>query len=114
MSIFEEVGLTWKGQEYTVPADKVMGLIEVIEDSITLEELSSEKVYRVKLSKAYYSALRYSGCADASMEEVYSALFNPESGVHVVDAVNAILVMMIPPERLRQGAGGKKNQESDS
>lgn len=108
-SIFEEVGLTWKGQEYVIPANKVMGLIEVVEDVITLEELTTT-VKRSKLSKAYLLALQYAGCKDATHELVYSAMFDQSGQQTIANAVNSILLMMIPPAHLQSSATPKKPQ----
>ena len=105
MSIFHEVGLTWKGTEYTVPSDKVMGLIEVVEEVITIEELTStDKIQRAKISKAYAVALRYAGAADATQQEVYTSFFDPTKFVEMQTIVTSLLMMMIPPEHLQQPA----------
>jgi len=105
MSIFHEVGLTWKGTEYTVPADKVMGLIAEIEEVLTFEELAafSEKgLKRVGLSRAYVAALTYAGVKDVKQEEVYSALFDPSRSIEMQTIVATLLTMMIPPEHLQE------------
>lgn len=107
MSIFKEVGLTWGGKEYTIKPDKVMGLVEVVEDVITLEELTGA-VKRGKLSKAYCVALRYAGCNSVTQEQVYKALYDPEKQKDVGPMVTAILMMMIPPEHLQSSAAPKK------
>lgn len=105
MSIFHEVGLTWKGTEYTVPSDKVMGLIEVIEDVITLDELSNQKgIKRATISKAFAVALRYAGETSVTQQDVYASFFNPETAADISQVITSLLVMMIPPEHLQEPA----------
>jgi len=119
MSIFKEIGLAWQGEEYIVSHDKVMGLIEVIEDIITLEELTSNKgIKRATVSKAFAVALRYAGCKNVSQQEVYTSFFNPETAVEIQTIVTTLLTMMIPPEHLQEKNESPKKlptteQESD-
>lgn len=109
MSIFQEVGLTWKGIEYTVPADKVMGLIEVIEDVLTLEELGGTNgIRRAKVSKAFAVALRYAGANGVSQQEVYNNFFDPTKAVEIQTIITSLLMMMIPPEHLQESTAKKK------
>lgn len=107
MGVFNEIGLSWNGEEYTVAPDRVMGLIEVIEDVITLEELTT-KLQRMKIAKAYFAALRYAGCRDVTVDQIYVNLFDPEKQNEVGPMVSAILMMMIPPEHLKASATPKK------
>ena len=104
MSIFEEVGLTWEGTEYTVPAEQVMGLVEVVEDIITIEELSGRGVKRAKVARAFAAALRYAGAKEVDPQAVYNSLFSADSMVFTNSAVNALLSLMIPPEHLQTKA----------
>ena len=111
-SIFEEVGLTWQGEEYTVPPDQVMGLIEVIEDAITIEEMAGVGVKRAKLARAYAAALRYAG-ARASHEQVFNSLFGTEGLRSTEQVIQGLMAMMIPPAHLSpvttaKAAPGKK------
>ena len=104
-SVFESVTLTWNGVDYEVPPDRVMGLIEVVEDCITFEDLAG-KVKRAKLAKAYTSAIRYAAACNGksvkvSEESVYEALFGPEAASQITNIVHALMMMMIPPEHLR-------------
>lgn len=117
MSLFKEVGLSWGGEEYIVPPEKVMGLIEVVEDVITLEELggSSGGLKRSAIAKAYANALRYAGCKNVTQQDIYGHLFNPETAMDIQPLVTSLLMMMIPPEHLQDkksvdGEGGKKPQ----
>ena len=104
MSRFEEIGLKWGGEEYKVPPNRVMGLIESIESIITLEEINlmmrSGTIKRSQLARAYRSALSYAG-ANVTTEDVYDTFF----GESMIEATTSIMVgllaMMIPPEHLR-------------
>ena len=102
MSLFKDVTLTWAGSEYVVQAGKLMRLIAIVEDIITLEELvGSSGRKRSKISEAYGAALRYAG-AKVTDEDVYASLFSAESAEHTVSAVNGLLMMMVPPEAAAQ------------
>lgn len=108
MSIFEPVTLTWNDEEYTIEPNRVMGLIEVIEDIITLEEVVSKTGNkRGKLSRAFASALRYAG-AKVNDEDVFKTMFGSTAGSSISSAVTAILMLMIPPEHLRAETVKKK------
>jgi hypothetical protein len=99
--IFEEVTLTWKGADYTVSPDRVMGLIATVEDVITLSELGrSASPKLAKLSTAYAVALRYAGCSVTS-EEVYAACFS-DAATMVERLVSSLLLLMIPPAELKE------------
>lgn len=103
MNIFQEVGLTWDGEEYVVKAENVMGLIETIESVITLEELSSQRgIQRAKVSKAFAMALRYAGCKGVTQQHVYTAFFNSEKSIEIQNVITTLLMMMIPPEHLQE------------
>lgn len=106
MSIFDDVTLTWGGNEYTIPANRVMGLIEVIESAIPIDELVSDKPPRAKLAKAYSSAIRYAG-GKVTPEEVYASFFK-DGLVAVATAATGLVMMMVPPEHLRQEDSGKQ------
>ena len=108
MGLFKEVGLTWKGEEYIVSADQVMGLIEEIEDVITIDELANTSgLRRAKISKAFAVALRYAGCRSVTQQDVYACLFDPETAASISDIVTLLLSMMIPPEHLQEKTSPK-------
>lgn len=102
MAIFEDVTLGWKGQEKTIPADKIMRLIAKIEDEITLQELSSESGVKLsKVSFAYAVALNYAGFS-VTPDEVWATYFNGDSAAQsVVDAISSLQMLMLPPETYR-------------
>ncbi len=106
MSVFEPVTLSWKGEDYTVEADRVMMLIAKIEEIITLGEVynyaQKGAAPVAKISMAYGVALRYAG-AKVRDDEVYKGLFSGGED-NIPKALEVLLSMMIPPEDL-QGRG---------
>ena len=109
MKIFEDVTLTWKGQDYTIESTKIMGAIAKIEEVITLKELGeyAQKgdAPMAKLAMAFASVLRYSG-AKVGDDEVYAGLFSGESGASVMESLSSLLTMMIPPSALQSKKQG--------
>lgn len=105
--IFEPIKLTWKGAEFTIAPDRVLGCIAQIEEVLPIGELARLSVGDLKLAKlsrAFAVALRYAG-AQVSDEEVYSGLFTDLGGDMYVKArayVFALQAMMLPPEHLRK------------
>lgn len=102
--IFEEVGLSWNGQEHTVPADKVMGLIDAVEEHITIDELLGSGIRRVKLARAFAAALRYAGATKVSVDDIYTALFGDGALKTTTETINLLLTLMVPPEHIRKEA----------
>lgn len=114
--IFEPITLTWNGRDYVIPADRVMQAIAKIEDVITLLELRQygEKGTAPlgKLAMAYAAILRFAG-ANARDDEVYGALFsNDESQTRIMDAIDTLLKMMLPPAAFK--SQGKQKPETDA
>lgn len=106
MSRFRPITLEFKGKSYTVPAERMMGLIDSIEEHITLAEIYEDgrarKTMRFgKLSAAYASALNYAG-ADTNQEEVYFALFGDSAeqaaDTKAFNVMMALLTIMTPPQ----------------
>lgn len=98
MSIFSSVTLLWKGEEYIVPPDRVMGLIAVVEEEISIIELNRKNgAPLVKLSRAFSAALNYAGKVEAE-ENVYKTFFALSKDENTIPmVVNALLMMMVPP-----------------
>ncbi len=118
MSIFKEVSLIWKGEEYIVSPDNVMGLIEVIEDVITLDELhSGSGIKRSKISKAFATALRYAAqnskprkSCNVTQQDIYESLFSVEEGGQISSIINTLLFMMVPPKHLQDNSQDAKEE----
>ena len=112
MSVFDDVTFIWQGEEFTVPSDKVMGLIATVEQHVKAHELSVEDYKTVgegRLSMAYSAALRYAG-AKVTAEEVYLACFDPASARMRVDILTGLMLMFVPPAlyRPKEKASKKK------
>lgn len=97
MSIFQEITVTWEGEEYEVAPDNVMRLIEKIEDHVRIADLISEKGPKMtSLAAAYGTLLRYVGVR-VSDEEVYQRFFQSDAGQSASMMIANILAMMVPP-----------------
>lgn len=108
--IFEPVKLTWKGRDYVIPPEQVLKLLAMVEDVITLGELStymlSGRTPLAKLSKAWGIALRYAG-AQLTDEEIYGELFSDaDMQGKALAATFGLQALMVPPAHLR-GEPGK-------
>lgn len=111
MSIFEPVTISWKGEDYTVPADKVMRMIACIEDHVKVGDLiRPEGPGFVKLSMAYGSALRYAGARVAD-DEIYESIY-AQGADQFATLVASLLTMMMPPSTLKTVDDGKKKTKS--
>ena len=108
MGIFKDVTLTWQGEEYTVPSNKVMQLIAKIEDCVTLQELSKEGGARLsRISQAYMVALNHAGCK-VEQDEVYASMFGETGADSISAAVTGLLMMMLPPGDYQPDMGKTK------
>lgn len=97
---FDDVTLTWKGRDYTIPARNMMGAIARIEDHVTMPEMQrfgergTAPISR--LSSAFAAVLRYAGAA-VKDEDVYAAMFEaPEEAEVVATSIRTLLAMMVP------------------
>lgn len=105
MSAFEDIGLSWQGRDYTIPANRVMGAIARVEDHVTFNELTQyaerNTAPMAKLAQAFASVLRYAG-APISDEDVYEGMFakggDPQS---VMNATMTLLALFIPKSAIR-------------
>jgi hypothetical protein len=96
--------LKWGEREYTIPPNRVLQAIAKVEDHVTLVELHTYGLNNTaplaKLSMAFGALLRHAG-ADVSDDQVYTAMFKSgEMQKNMVNAVQTMLMLMIPPEHL--------------
>lgn len=123
MKGFEPVTLGWKGESYTIPADRQLGLIAQIEDAlaggsgqpalIILTRAGGPSYSR--LAAAYGAALRYAG-AQVGDEEVYLSIVEgfADGGSDVAQTVQtailALLAIIAPPvySQIVGGSDSKK------
>lgn len=109
MKIFEDITIKWDGREHTIPSEKVMRAIGLIEEHLTMKEIgeavhSSGGIAFTKVAAAYGAILRFAG-ADITDEQVYAGLFSMSKEKNNVQAVlNGLLAMMIPPSAYKDAA----------
>jgi hypothetical protein len=113
-SPFDDIHFGWAGQQYTIPAHRVMGAIKRIEDHVTLAELQRDAgrgTLRLgKMAAAYAEVLRYAGAPAVTEADVYAAMFGEDAQKTVIAAVSMLLGMMIPRNvklAVEGGAPGK-------
>lgn len=113
MAGFEDLKLSWNGVEYTVPANRLMPLIQTVEDIIQGDgqmqaglRLLQGKVTNARMAAAYAAALRHAGATTVTQDEVYLViqedLANGGRDGKTVDLQEwsiALLMMMSPPLR---------------
>jgi len=100
-SVFEPVKIKWDGEEYEIPANRVMGLIERIEDHISFADLGGKNPKIGKISRAWAEVLRYAGAA-VSDDEIYMQMFDGATGGQIQTAVFGLMEIMIPPAYLQK------------
>jgi hypothetical protein len=98
--MFEKITIQFKGQDFTVPANKVFGLIASIEQHITIQELH-DKPKNTAIANAYAAAINYAG-GDAKPHEVYEMLFDLQGALNIRTAVTNLVMMMVPPAAIRE------------
>lgn len=110
MQGFEDVTLGWKGESFTIPANRQMGLVARIEDALsgdTGRHAINVLVQRdgppySRLAAAFGAALRYAG-AKVTDEEIYLSIMEDfaKSQADVASKLQgviiALLMVMAPP-----------------
>jgi len=117
VAVFEEVTLTWDGQDYKIPPERVLKCIASVEEVLPLWRVSQATVGDLRLAdlaEAYSAVLRFAG-ANVSADEFYSRLFDgdgPELAKKARAYCYALQALMIPPKHLRgnQAEGAKKDE----
>lgn len=104
MSIFNPVVVSFRGNDYSVPANGVLGLIAAVEDEITISELYSNPK-NTAVAKAYAAAIRYAG-GSATVSEVYEELFNMKGKDNIRAVIQSLILMMVPPKHLQEPSEG--------
>jgi hypothetical protein len=112
MSIFQDITFSHKDKDYKIKSNQVMRLIAMIEDVITLQELTTQPRLS-RLAEAYTVALNYAG-ADLSIDEVYASLFGDGGSARITEAVTNLVMMMLPPDSYNpENNGGKPEAVGD-
>lgn len=109
MKGFEPVTLHWRGEAYTVPADRQLRMIAEIEDSISNSKgipaillLLERRVDMARLAMAYGVALRYAG-ANVTDEEIHLSITadiadgSAAAAIKMEMAVLGLLDIIAPP-----------------
>jgi len=126
MQGFDDVTFGWKGDEFTVPADKMLMLVCKIEDALAGD--SGEQALTVlmrrqgpphaRLARAYGTALRYAG-AVVGDDEIYLSLQEDLSkgsadGVAAIQSAVINLIAVVSPPLgsvlMSVGDGEKKSK----
>lgn len=119
MSIFEDIILEWEGEEFTIPANRVMRLVQVVEDVVTLPELQDciNRMKAGRVASAYGAMLRFAGVR-VTDEEVYSKIFQShEDMTKILSDAGALLYQIIcPPQAFsaKKKASKKKAKKKAS
>jgi hypothetical protein len=109
MAVFQDITLSWKGEEYIVPANKVMRLIAKVEDEINLQELNRDQGPPLaKVAMGYAVALEYAGAKNVTGDDVYAEFFSGGAAQSAVDAVGGIMMIMVPPSTYQPQADPKQ------
>jgi hypothetical protein len=101
--VFDPIKIKWKGADVLIPADRVMGALYRVEQTITINELgvaiNTGNVPLAKVARAFAEILRYADVA-VKDDEVYAAMFQEASGLEALTAIRTLMVLMVPPARL--------------
>lgn len=100
--MFEKITLQYKGQDLTVPANRVFGLIAEIEQHITIQELSGTPK-NTAIANAYSAAINYAG-GDSTPADVYEMLFDMDGALNIRVAITNLVMMMVPPKAIREAS----------
>ena len=122
--MFEPVTLQWKGEAFTVPADRQMVLIAKIEAALSGDSgrqplgilMQIDGPSYAELARAFGAALRHAG-AEVSDSEVYlsiqedlAALKPNDVTAKIQTAVVSIITIMSPPLAHKLFGGGDKKK----
>ena len=119
---FQRIRLKWRDREYSIEPDRIVRAIAAVEDFITLGEihryLERGTAPLGKVSQAYAAMLRHAG-ARVTEEEVYDGIFGDgDVQVRILDAVQNLMILMIPPKHLsaeeKAGKGGATSETTGS
>lgn len=120
MAVFQDIVLSWKGEDSTIPASRVLGAIAIVEEQITFPELLAAmqrgRPPLATIARAYGGVLRYAG-AKITDDETYAGMFDAAEQEQIVASINALLVMMVPPGALAKSntvTGGEASAPGNS
>jgi len=109
MQGFDDVVLGWKGEEFTVPANRMLMLVCKVEDALSGDDgeqaltvlMRRQGPPHARLAQAYGAALRFAG-ADVTDDDVYLSLQSELSkggaaGVSAMQSAVLNLIAIVSP-----------------
>jgi len=117
MDHFEEVALEFDGQTYTVPEDRIWGLLKALEKVTTFHGLVTQvaggEYPFMTVYEAYAVGLRYAGHQTITPPMVQKGVTR-QQGIAMTYALIGILRMTNPPEDLDIDAGEPAADSGDA
>lgn len=115
MNQFQEVKLSWGGKTLIIRPDQVMRAIAVIEEHVTIKELSDfakrGTAPMARLALAYADLIKFAG-GEARSEDIYATMFSGQEGADAAAlAINGLLQLMLPPGNI-QASGDQDSKKS--
>lgn len=110
MAIFESRTLSWRGKDYSIPANKIFRAIAVVEEHVSRQQLIDAIIHEntpyTKIASAWAAALRYAGCASVTPDQTYEALSEKIESEGVLDqplvkATLDLLGLMLLPKQMQ-------------
>tara|TARA_R110002020_G_scaffold475207_1_gene709086 strand:+ start:7633 stop:8028 length:396 start_codon:yes stop_codon:yes gene_type:complete len=100
--VFEEIKLTWGGETFTCPPDRVWKMIRHLEKSgVSIPNISSTEGITDKC-EALSECLKFLGMNGApEPDEVYEKLFSGDE-VNLAEIMLSLQMMVVPPNIRRQ------------
>lgn len=116
MSKFQDIKLSWGGKSLIIRSDQVMRAIAVIEEHVTINELSEfakrKTAPMARISLAYAALIKFAG-GECEAEDVYASMFSGDAkAAQAMDAVNGLLVLMLPPGNIAPEVEGQDPKKS--
>lgn len=118
MGVFKDISLEWRGEPFVIPAKRVMRAIAIVEREMTLSDLVEQRnTGRIRLTQvaaAFGHLLRFAG-AKVEDEEVYEGMFGAgEQRASVLDALDTLLTLVIPPSAVKHAEAGETAEDPPS
>lgn len=112
-----EITLIFNDQEYRVSGDRSWGLIEAVEDVISLFELfpalQSNKPPLAKVARAYAAALNYAGATGVTQHDIRAGVDLTQM-LSMANQLAAILMLAFPEGEIAKAseqAGAETSEE---
>lgn len=113
------VTIKWKGEGYKIPPNEIISLIAQVENVLTLYELQNFALKgtlpQAKIAKAYTIVLNWVGVSVSELDVYYEMFPQEDEEDEVTDvatAIKGLMVLMTPPERLRNKLANSGNSKA--